>query len=213
MEKAYKNVGYFLLLLIPLSFVGFYKSYLIQFPDFKENFGIYIHLHAVIALVWVLFLIVQPFLIRYNKNELHRIVGKMSYGVFGLLILSFIPQIIRLFHSNDPRNVFFPLSDSILLLLFYGLAMYHKCDVSKHMRYMIGSSLVLLGPTIGRIGPYIFNLNAVITQNIQYGITYLILARLIFYDRNKHKPYYPYVVVFVAYVFHQITFHLIFWNT
>jgi hypothetical protein len=49
MEKAYKNLGYFFLLLIPLTLLGFYKLYLSQFPGF-EGTTTDIHIHAAIAL-------------------------------------------------------------------------------------------------------------------------------------------------------------------
>jgi hypothetical protein len=89
MEKAYKNLGYFFLLLVPLAFLGFYKRYLSQFPEFQET-TTYIHIHAAIASIWLFMLIIQPFLIRNRKYKQHRIVGRISYFVFPLLILSFI---------------------------------------------------------------------------------------------------------------------------
>lgn len=37
MEKKYKNLGYFMLLLIPLTIAGFYKTYIGQYPDFNNG--------------------------------------------------------------------------------------------------------------------------------------------------------------------------------
>jgi len=187
MEKAYKNLGYFLLLLIPLTFLGFYKTYFVQFPNFEENINTFIHFHAFIASIWILLLIVQPLLIINGKNKLHRKIGKLSYIVFPILILSFVPQMIRIINSDVPQILFFPLADSVLLILFYSLAMYHRRNVSKHMRYIIGTATVFLGPTIGRIGPHILDWPEQVTQNVQYGIIYLILIGLIFYDKRNKK--------------------------
>ena len=210
MEKAYKNLGYFFLLLIPLTFLGFYKTYFIQFPSFEENITSFIHLHAIIASIWILLLIVQPLFILSRNNKLHRKIGKLSYIVFPILILSFVPQMIRIINSDAPQFLFFPLADSVLLILFYSLAIYHRRKVSKHMRYIIGSATVFLGPTSGRIGPHIFEWSEIVTQNIQYGIIYLILIGLIFYDKRNKNNYRPYLLILTTWIIHLIIFNMIF---
>lgn len=210
MEKAYRNLGYFLLLLIPLTFLGFYKTYFVQFPNFEENINIFIHLHALIASIWILLLIVQPLLIINRKNKLHRKLGMLSYIIFPLLILSFVPQMVRIIHSDTPQVLFFPLADSVLLLLFYSLAMYNRRNASKHMRYIIGTATVFLGPTLGRIGPNLLDWSENVTQNIQYGVVYLILIGLIFYDKRNKKKSRPYLLILTTWILHQIIFNLIF---
>lgn len=142
MDKSYKYLGYFFLLLIPLTIAGFYKTYIVQFPNFKENITYFIHIHAFIASVWIGILIVQPFLIVNKKFALHRKVGKVSYIVFPLLILSFVPQIIRTANSDNQKDLFFSLADSSLLIIFYSLAVYYKKISSRHMQYMIATTLV-----------------------------------------------------------------------
>lgn len=210
MEKAYKNLGYILILLIPLTFLAFFKTYFNQFPIFEDNITTYIHLHAVIASIWILMLIVQPILIRNRKNKLHKKIGKISYIVFPLLILSFIPQMIRIINSDNLNVLFFPLADSILLSLCYSLAIYYRKNVSKHMRYMIGTAIVFLGPTIGRIGPLILGLSENVTQNSQYGLIYLILIGLILLDRKNGKNFQPYLQILGVWIIHQIVFNVIF---
>ena len=210
MDKTYKYLGYFFLLLIPLIFAGFYKSYFRPFPDFDKSIDMFIHLHAVIASVWILMLIVQPFLIFNKKQAIHRKIGKLSYIIFPLLILSFVPQIIRFAHSERIENLFFPLGDGSLLILFYSLAIYHRKKSSKHMRYMIATALVFLGPTVGRIGPMLLGWSELFTQNVQYGIIYSILIGLIVYDRKNERQFQPYLRAIAAFVIHQIIFHVIF---
>ncbi len=210
MDKTYKYLGYYLLLLIPLIFAGFYKSYFQPFPNFSENINGYVHLHAFIASVWVLMLIVQPFLIFNKKLALHRTVGKLSYIVFPLLILSFIPQIIKIVRTENIANLFFPLGDGALLIAFYSLAIYNRKIRSKHMRYMIASALVLLGPTVGRIGPNLLGWSELFTQNVQYGIIYSILISLIFYDMKNKRKFQPYLVAISGFVIHQIVYHVVF---
>lgn len=198
------------MLLVPLTFLGFYKTYFIQFPDFEDNITGYIHVHAFIASLWILMLIVQPILILNKKNHLHKRLGKLSYIVFPLLILSFIPQMIKIINSGDPQNIFFPLADCISLVLFYTLAINYRRNQAKHMRFMIGTAIVFLGPTIGRIGPNILDLSYTLTQNLQYTIIYLILVGLIFWDRKNDKNPQPYLLILGSWIIHQITFNLIF---
>jgi len=84
MDKTYKNLGCFPLLLIPLTFVAFFKTYIVQFPNFHPNNNSYIHIHTLIASVWILMLIIQPLLILNGKFAIPRTVGKLSYIVFPL---------------------------------------------------------------------------------------------------------------------------------
>ncbi len=210
MDKTYRYTGYFLLLLIPLIFAGFYKSYFQPFPHFGPNITVLVHLHAFIASVWVLILIVQPFLIFNKKLALHRKVGKLSYIVFPLLVLSFIPQILKIIRTENIANLFFPLGNGALLIAFYSLAIYYRKQRSKHMRYMIASALVLLGPTVGRIGTDLLGRSDLFTQNMQYAIIYTILISLIFYDRKNHRKFQPYVVAIAGFIVHQVVYHIIF---
>ena len=209
MEKKYKYLGYFIILLVPLTFLAFYKTYFVQFPNFENNITAYTHLHAFISTIWILILIVQPILIWNKKNVAHKIIGKLSYFMFPLLILSFIPLIINILHSENQKFSFLPISDSILLSLFYSLAIYNKRNVAKHMRFMIGIAIVFIGPTFGRIGKHILELSGGTTQHLIYGIIYLILTGLIYYDIRNGKNYRPYILILSIWIIHQITYDLI----
>ena len=210
MDKTYKYLGYFLLLLIPLTFAGFYKTYFEPFPNFGKNIDVYIHIHAVIASLWIAILIVQPFLIVNKKIALHRSVGKLSYVVFPLLIISFIPRIIKTINSGDIQYLFFPLADGFLLVAFYVLAIYYKKKTAKHMRYMIASALVLMGPTFGRIGPNLLGWSELSTQNVEYAIIYTFLVILILYDLKNKIKFQPYLIAIVGFVVHQLVYYWVF---
>ena len=210
MDRTYKYLGYFLLVLIPLIFAGFYKTYFQPFPNFGKNIDAFIHVHAFIATLWVSILIVQPFLIINKKISLHRKVGKLSYIVFPLLIISFIPRIIKTYNAGDFPFLFFPLGDGTLLILFYALAIYNKRKTAKHMRYMIASALVLMGPTFGRIGPSLLGWSELFTQNVEYGIIYFILISLILYDLKNKRKFQPYLVAIFGFIIHQFVYYWVF---
>jgi hypothetical protein len=210
MGRTYKYLGYFLFLLIPLIFAGFYKPYFKPFPNFGENIDAYFHIQAIIAATWVAILIVQPFLIVNKKVAIHRAVGKLSYFVFPLLIISFIPRIIKTYNAGDFAFLFFPIGDGSLLILFYALAIYYKKKTTRHMRYMIASALVLMGPTFGRIGPGLLGWSELRTQNVEYAIIYSILIGLILYDLKNKRKYQPYLIAIAGFIIHQLVYYVVF---
>ena len=130
-------MGYFLLLLIPLTIAGFYKTYIGLFPDFGERIDLYIHLHAFIVSLWIAIMIIQSILIANKKWALHRRIGKLSYILFPLLILSFVPQIIKMVSRVDFADLFFPVSDSILLIVLYSLTIYDLSSKRIDHPYLI----------------------------------------------------------------------------
>jgi hypothetical protein len=209
MERKYKYLGYILLLLFPLIFAGFYQTYFKNFP-FADHITYLEHLHALIAVIWVLLLVIQPILIRNKKYHLHKQLGKLSYFVFSLLMISFIPQIIKVVKTEPLENLFFPVADGCLLLTFYLLAIYYRRNIAKHMRYMIAGALMLLGPTLGRIGPILLGWSGLLTQNVEYGIIYSILIGLFIYDAKKLKNNKPYVVAIGMFMLHQLVFYVLF---
>lgn len=210
MEKSYRYLGYVLMLMLPLITVAFHKSYGSKFPNFEPGYDIFIHIHAFFASVWVLMLIVQPLLITYKKLAWHRALGKLSYVIFPLLILSFVPGILKVVDEGAYKFTFFPVSDCVVLILLYSLAMYNRKNSPKHMRYIISSTLTLLGPTIGRIGPIYFGLSDVGTQTLQYAIIFGILGGLILYDQQNNKNYRPYLAGVYAFAAHAAVFYLLF---
>jgi hypothetical protein len=205
MEKGYKNLGYFLLLLIPIAFLGFYKSYFSQIPNFSEKITGVFHYHVGIASIWVLMLIVQPLFIINKRHDLHRLMGKASYIVFPLLILSFLFLLYKNFTSDKPRPDTNAIGDIILLVLFYGLAMYNrKRSIAKHMRYMIGSATVFLDPTLGRIYILLLGIPPIIAINLVYVTVFLIIGTLIYFDKKNGKDYTPYKYILWAWLGHYL---------
>lgn len=185
-----------------MAIFGFYKSYIIQSPDTNIVIDGYIHFHAAVSSVWIGLLISQPLLIRYKKYRVHRIIGKVSYIVFPLLILTFVPLIARSF--NGIASVINPVFDAVLLLLFYPLAIKNKRNIAHHMRYMIMIALIFIGPTLARILFHWTDISGFWGTMITWGSINLILVGLIIWDKINHRPYKPYLVGlsgFLVYLF------------
>ncbi|MFK8060876.1 MAG: hypothetical protein AB8B78_12390 [Polaribacter sp.] len=207
MEKAYRNIGFIFLIFIPLTFLGFYKTYFVLSPEFVGTVDFFTHIHALIASLWMILLIVQPLLIRYKNYKLHRIFGKISYVVFPALLLSFIPQMIKEYGKNlFPLNAVF---DVILLLLFYILAIKHKKNIAVHMRYMISIALLFIGPTLGRIIFIFLGLENLGSFHIPYLTVIIILTYLIFWDKKNNRNYKPYLLALASFLIYLIALYLI----
>ena len=207
MEKEYRNVGFIFLLFIPLTFLGFYKTYFVLSPEFTGTVDIYTHIHALVASIWITLLITQPLLIRYKNFKLHRFFGKISYFIFFALILSFIPQMIKEYGKNlFPLNASF---DIVLLILFYALAIKHKKKVNIHMRYMIAIALIFIGPTLGRIIFFLLKLENLGSLHIPYLIVIGILLGLIFWDKKNDREYKPYLVALISFTIYLIALYTI----
>ena len=207
MEKEYRNIGFIFLLFIPLTFLGFYKTYFVLSPEFVGTVDGYTHIHAFTASLWITLLIVQPLLIRSKNFSLHRTFGKISYVVFFTLILSFIPQMIKEYGKGlFPLNASF---DIVLLMLFYILAIKYKKDVAIHMRYMIAIALIFVGPTLGRIIFFLLELEHLGPLQIPYLIVIAILLGLIFWDKKNGRKYKPYLVAVAAFSIYLISLYAI----
>lgn len=207
MEKEYRNIGFIFLLFIPLTFLGFYKTYFVLAPEFVGTVDIYTNIHALIASLWITLLITQPLLIRSKNFSLHRIFGKISYFIFFALILSFIPQMIKEYGKGlFPLNASF---DIALLLMFYTLAIKYKNDVAIHMRYMIAIALIFVGPTLGRIIFFLLGLEHLGSLQIPYLAVIAILLSLIVWDKKHNRKYKPYLLALISFTIYLIALYTI----
>jgi hypothetical protein len=207
MEKEYRNIGFIFLLFIPMTFLGFYKTYFVLSPEFVGSVDIYTHVHAFTASLWIMLIIVQPLLIRSKNFSLHRTFGKISYLVFFALILSFIPQMVKEYGKGlFPLNASF---DIALLMLFYILAIKHKKDVALHMRYMIAIALIFVGPTLGRIIFFLLELEHLGPLQIPYLLVISTLLGLVFWDKKNGRKYKPYLVAITAFSIYLISLYTI----
>jgi hypothetical protein len=65
----FDKFGYYFIGLAVLAFLGFWATYFSKFFGGETRFNFYFHFHAVMMLLWILVLIVQPTLIRKNENK------------------------------------------------------------------------------------------------------------------------------------------------
>ena len=163
-NKSSKNSGitnrliYFFIFLLLISFAGFYKTYLVKFSNLN-GFTWAHHFHGLIMQTWILMLIAQPVFIRTKNFRLHRIVGKASYFIFPLLLLSFflVAQAAYLRNIAIESETealaamgFSGIPDIFYISILYGLGIYYKNKTSFHLRFFASIGLMILGPGLGR---------------------------------------------------------------
>jgi hypothetical protein len=138
------SASYFIGLLL-VAVVAFWPSYLSTLSTASG----YTHLHAVTAATWMLMLVVQPLAIRNRQLGWHRALGRASYAVAPLVVIS----MVLLAHSKMPNapaselpGFYVPLSLAGLFALSYVLAIINRRTIALHARFMVCTALTLIDP-------------------------------------------------------------------
>lgn len=199
MEKTLQNrIVYFFIFILLISFAGFYKTYLIKFPNF-EGFTSAHHFHGVVMLTWIFMLIAQPIFIKTKNLQLHRIVGKVSYLVFPLLVVSFflvaragyLRNIQTISEADALASMTNGIPDMIFISILYGLGIYYKNKTSYHLRFFASIGLMILGPGLGRFLIVFCGLPFVVAIPLMIGLTSGVALIWMIIDIRSKKSFFP----------------------
>lgn len=206
MDKAYNNIWILFFTILAVAFLGFFKTYFGLFDTFNQIPFAH-HIHTLLFLLWFVLLLMQPYLIKKRKLKLHRLLGKFSYVLMPLIIVSIFSvtksqyhrELLLLPRSECIANLIIPIPQLILFVALYILAIVHVKNTGYHMRYIIGSTLVLIGPGLGRA--FISQMGMTFPQGVQFSflVTELVLVGLILYDIKKHRQYKPYAILLAVF--------------
>jgi O-antigen/teichoic acid export membrane protein len=210
MERAYRNLGYFLLALLPIFIAGFWIPYLSEISAFDPSITPPVHIHAVLLFAWVGLLVVQPLAIRYRAFSVHRLLGKASYVLMALIVPFTLAMISKEYHekllggksaTSALQEEFVSAAQLVVTVAMYVLAIIRiqKRDVPAHMRYMICIALFLLPAGLSRTLGYWFDMRQVASQTISLAVIEACLAALIVFDIRRQLNARPYVVAALAY--------------
>ncbi len=210
MEKEYRNVGYPFIFLLFLVIFGFFKTYFGLFPHFNEHTTSIVHFHVFVLVLWILLLIIQPILIRQNRYAAHRSIGKFTYVLVPLIILSFIGMMNKQISETPSKNIisildglYLPLTDTLLFSTFYILAIVNKRNTALHMRYIIMTGLVFIDASLIRSLAIWFHVDFFYAALISISFVDLILITLIFFDKFKGRAYKPFLISLILFVIAQ----------
>lgn len=173
--------------LLLLAVVGFWPSYVRRFGEVDAV----THLHAVLMLSWFGMLFAQPWLVRTRRMALHRMLGKASYVLVPMIVLTCLwLSRIRMGAATSQSFgmqgfiLYLGVAASAILLLSWTLAIVHRRDSALHARYMAGTALTLIDPALARLLiAMVPGLGPLITW-VSYGVLFLILGVLIWRDRG-----------------------------
>ena len=215
MQRVYLNTAIFMVLVVFGIQWGFYQTYISQFPKFVDK-NVIIHVHGILLMMWMALLIIQPLLIGAGKARLHRTIGKSSYILGPLVIISMflIGRSSFLRHSGTVPEQF--LLDTMVLdirgyisfAIFWALAMIHRKNSGAHMRYMIATGIIGIGPGVGRGLINTFNIDFPTALTLTDVLDLAIVGFLLGYDIYKKKNYKPFAIVFIVFMVGAILWQL-----
>jgi hypothetical protein len=211
MEKSYQNIHYFFIGVLLVVLVGFHITYTIRFPKF-EGMQFAQHFHGAMLMSWFAMLICQPILIRKKKYSLHKSLGKISYIQMPLLMYS-IFLVTRMVYFREMSNNR-PL-DSILGQLsldipaiftfgfFFVMAMLNRKNTPAHMRYMIATAIMMIGPGLGRALIIFGGLPFPLAVSIVFYVADAIALLFLIYDYLKGHSIKPFTIILLVNLLNQ----------
>lgn len=203
-NNVYRISALFIVLIMIGVQWGFYETYTSQFPNF-ENSTTVIHIHGALLMSWLTLLVVQPMLIYYKKAKLHRSIGKASFVLGPMIIISLflvgrggywrglgnVPEVFNLgVMALDIRGL-------VSFAIFWALAMAYRKTPSAHMRYMIATGILAIGPGVGRGLIASFDLSLYTAISVTDVLELVIVGTLLGVDLVKKNNYIPYLMVFL----------------
>jgi hypothetical protein len=203
MEKRQKLLIVLFTIIAIVTLSGFLKSYLFFFPNFGK-FRYLIHLHFAAFTCWLLLIVIQPILIRQKKLKLHRTLGKCSYFLAPLLVITIMFLVLQKVHReisvSQNEAIIDMLVGSLDILsftIYYIIAMVNRRNVRWHVAFIIAASLIVLNPGMARllnlIKPNLGMLGAVLTPFI-VSITILAYEKLKLKRPVLKSPYFVFLL-------------------
>jgi hypothetical protein len=151
------------------------------------------HVHAAVMAAWCALLVAQPFLVRRGRVRVHRALGKLSYVLAPIIVVTAL-RLTQLLLQDQPlealregaRYVYLPVSGALLFGASYALAMRFRRRSALHARFMVGTALSFVDPILSRIMAFdIPAIDARLYQPITFALTDVLLLVLIWRERRS----------------------------
>jgi hypothetical protein len=213
-KLRFDKSGYYFIGLLALVLLGFWKTYFSRFFSGPNNYNFYFHFHAAMMLLWVAMLITQPLLIRKKKMRQHRLVGKASYILMPVLLLSVL-LVLNSGLKTIPEaelnfsTILFPFRDFFLLAIAFIIAIVYRHNLQIHARAMIITGIVFLEPALFRfLGRLVFQGAPLWAFYTGVSLMVSVLVTLIIMERNQKSArwLFPALLVVDAIVYSMMMF-------
>ena len=203
-----------------LVIVGFFPSYFAKLLDTSLT----LHVHALLMFAWLGALMAQATFVRTRRMDLHRRVGKVSFVLAPLIVLSGVIVIRETsggteIGSEPLQRLTIPTFAIVQFALTYALAMTYRRCPELHARYMISTGLVLTFAGTLRMflnwGPGISSPPDAVNAN--YILFEIVTAGLILNDLRLGRVHAPFVLTLILFgtnhVFFATAANLAWWQT
>ena len=205
-QAIFRNSVFFFVLIPVFAVWGFWVTY---FTRPSGTVAPWEHMHGFAMFAWCAMLIAQSFLIRTNKRDLHRTIGKFSYLLAPFIVISsiYLAQFrLEMRGLTDEGLYVLNLQISILIqfAVCYVLAMVNRKRPDVHARFMVCTALTMLDPIFARVllvnfmGPEQLVTGA--AQLYTYSLINLILVCLAIWDwksQSRKDVFLPMLALFV----------------
>ena len=198
-SKFYSNVHLYLALGLLAIFIGFFPTYFGKLSETKMPY----HVHGISATLWMVILIIQPYLYKINNLKVHKYLGWSTVILVPTLVFGGFEMMKSMIQNqaNYPPDVVYQLAfiDAVTLLGFivlYALALYHRKNLKLHARFMVCTIFGPLNPAVTRIFFYVglaSNFNQALTY--AYLLLEIILAIIIWRERSSREMKFTYLPV------------------
>lgn len=145
-RPTYQKLWIVLALLIPAALLGFGKSYANGLTFSGQPMTALIHFHSALMFLWILMLIVQAWLIRTKRFVIHRWIGRSSFVVAPLILLTSVWVVHRTLSLKAPNintlDARFEIYDLMQISSFglcWGLALLYRQRIPLHVRFMVST--------------------------------------------------------------------------
>ncbi|MBK6365614.1 MAG: hypothetical protein IPL63_09520 [Saprospiraceae bacterium] len=204
-----------MILVFLIVHIGFHATYIKHFPEFTEFSWIH-HIHGALMGSWVILLVLQPVLIYKRRFTVHRFFGKLTYVIAPLIIISMFLVAKQNYQTGilEKASIDVMANQSItwmqlfMFVFFYSLAVYYRKFTYKHMRFIIGTAILMIGPPLNRILFIYFPEIGV--ANILPIVLYVktaIIAVLFLSDFVKNKNWTSYLIMLLTFLFSDLVYH------
>lgn len=157
MERKLTWILIISMVVIILSLAGFFPSYIGNFPQYGD-FKWTIHIHFAAFSCWFLLIIIQPILIRKKKFELHKKLGRLSYVLMPILVITIL--LLRFGKLEEELkesielasfNTFLTFADIVSLSGYYLIAVLNSKNLRWHVAFILATTLVAFNPGLARL--------------------------------------------------------------
>lgn len=188
--RYYRTILWLVIGVLAVSFLGFYKFYFGFFPRFQNTVWV-VHFHVLVIFCWFAMLISQGFLAKNGNITLHKKIGKLSYILAPLVVLSFVLMAnYGQQRHKAPDLLGATIFDGGLFILFYTLAIVNRKKTDYHAQYMILSALPFINPGLGRF----------ISPAVSLPVEFLLILTLLLVAYRRKKPYRSYVTAMIGFL-------------